>query len=85
MYTSYDCGSRVREDRALSPKFDELKCQGLFLRSSLEFKKTDWVGDSNSTMHGVTVNGTGVYVTYVRNPDTGSGFYVTRQTNASSL
>ena len=83
--TSYDYGSPIRENRALSDKYDELKRQGLFLRSSPEFYKTDWVGDTDSTMPGVTVNGTGVYVTYLRNPDTGSGFYITRQTNASSL
>lgn len=82
---SYDYGSPIRENRALSDKYDELKRQGLFLRSSPEFYKTDWVGDTDSTMPGVTVNGTGVYVTYLRNPDTGSGFYITRQTNASSL
>ncbi|KZT69507.1 glycoside hydrolase family 35 protein [Daedalea quercina L-15889] len=85
VYTSYDYGSPIRENRALSDKYDELKRQGLFLRSSPEFYKTDWVGDTNTTMPGVTVNGTGVYVTYLRNPDTGSGFFIARQTNASSL
>lgn len=85
LLSSYDYGSPIRENRALSDKYDELKRQGLFLRSSPEFYKTDWVGDTASTIPGVTVNGTGVYVTYLRNPDTGSGFYITRQTNASSL
>ncbi|KAH9831459.1 glycoside hydrolase superfamily [Rhodofomes roseus] len=85
VYTSYDYGSPIRENRALSDKYDELKRQGLFLRSSPEFYKTDWVGDTDTTMPGVTVNGTEVYVTYLRNPDTGSGFFIARQANSSSL
>ncbi|KAH9915075.1 glycoside hydrolase superfamily [Fomitopsis serialis] len=85
VYTSYDYGSPIRENRALSDKYDELKRQGLFLRSSPEFYKTDWVGDTSTTIPDVTVNGTGVYVTYLRNPDTGSGFFIARQDNSSSL
>ncbi|PCH40579.1 glycoside hydrolase family 35 protein [Wolfiporia cocos MD-104 SS10] len=85
VYTSYDYGSSIRENRALSDKYDELKRQGIFLRSSPEFYKTDWVGDTSSTMPGVTVNGSEVYVTWLRNPDSGAGFYIVRQANSSSL
>ena len=49
VYTSYDYGASIRENRALSPKFDELKRQGLFLRSSPEFRKTDWIGNSSDS------------------------------------
>lgn len=82
---SYDYGASIRENRALSDKYDELKRQGLFLRSSPEFYKTDWVGDTSTGMPGVTVNGSEAYVTWLRNPDTGSGFYIARQSNSSSL
>lgn len=82
---SYDYGSSIRESRLLSDKFDELKRQGIFLRSSPGFYKTDWVGDTDTTMPGVTVNGSEAYVTWLRNPDTGAGFYIVRQANSSSL
>ncbi|KAI0930973.1 hypothetical protein AcV7_005008 [Taiwanofungus camphoratus] len=85
VYTSYDYGSSIRESRALGPKFDELKRQGLFLRSSPEFRKTDWVGDTSTGIPGVSVNGSEAYVTLLRNPDSGTGFYIVRQSNSSSF
>ena len=84
MYTSYDYGSSIREDRALSPKFDELKRQGLFLRSSPEFKKTDWVGDSTTTTSGVSSSSTASFFTLLKNPDIGAGFVTVRQTDSTS-
>lgn len=44
---SYDYGSAIKENRELTPKYDELKLQGLFLRSSAEFYKTDVLGNSS--------------------------------------
>ncbi|KAF8523825.1 glycoside hydrolase superfamily [Gautieria morchelliformis] len=82
VYTSYDYGASIRENRALSDKFDELKRQGLFLRSSPEFRKTDWIGDSSTG--GVSVNGSGAFVTFLRNPDSGAGFYIARQNDSTS-
>ncbi|KIP02769.1 glycoside hydrolase family 35 protein [Phlebiopsis gigantea 11061_1 CR5-6] len=84
VYTSYDYGSSIREDRALSPKFDELKRQGLFLRSSPEFKKTDWIGDSTTATSGVTSSSTAAFFTLLKNPDTGAGFVIVRQTDSTS-
>lgn len=79
---SYDYGAAIRENRTLSPKFDELKRQGLFLRSSPEFRKTDWIGDSSTG--GVLVNGTTAFVTFLHNPDSHTGFYIARQKNSTS-
>ncbi|KAI0070921.1 hypothetical protein K474DRAFT_1669569 [Panus rudis PR-1116 ss-1] len=84
VYTSYDYGSAIRESRALSPKFDELKRQGIFLRSSPSFRKTDWIGDSSTGIPGVTVNGSAAFVTLLKNPDTNTGFFITRQSNSTS-
>ena len=88
MYTSYDYGGSIRESRALSPKFTELKFQGLFLRSSPEFRKTDWIGDSSTGIPGVTVESVGsggsAFVTLLRNPDTGAGFVIARQSDSTS-
>lgn len=84
VYTSYDYGASIRENRALSPKFDELKRQGLFLRSSPEFRKTDWIGDSASGTSGVASTSNASFVTLLKNPDTGAGFVIVRQSDSTS-
>ncbi|KAK7688664.1 hypothetical protein QCA50_008202 [Cerrena zonata] len=84
VYTSYDYGGAIRESRTLTSKFDELKRQGLFLRSSPEFLKTDWIGDTNTTIPGVSLNGSEAFITLLRNPDTGTGFVIARQNDSTS-
>ncbi|RPD56740.1 hypothetical protein L226DRAFT_468186 [Lentinus tigrinus ALCF2SS1-7] len=78
VYTSYDYGSSIRETRALTDKYDEVKRQGMFLRSSPQFLKTDWMGNSSLGIPGVTLNGSSAFVTSLRNPDSGTWFHVTR-------
>ncbi|PPQ97472.1 LOW QUALITY PROTEIN: hypothetical protein CVT26_002820, partial [Gymnopilus dilepis] len=82
IYTSYDYGGTIAENRVLTSKFDEMKRQGMSLRSSPEFYKTDWVADTNTGLS-VSTNSAS-YVTELRNPDTGSGFYIVRQANSTS-
>ena len=82
--SSYDYGASIRESRILTTKYDELKRQGLFLRSSPDFKKTDWIGDSNSGIPSVSLNSSAAFVTFLRNPDTGAGFYILRQNDSTS-
>ncbi|KAM5536286.1 hypothetical protein V8D89_010063 [Ganoderma adspersum] len=84
VYTSYDYGAAIRENRALSDKYDELKRQGLFLRSSPEFRKTDWIGDTSTGIPGVTLNGSAAFVTLLKNPDTGAQFFIARQADSTS-
>ncbi|TBU36471.1 glycoside hydrolase superfamily [Dichomitus squalens] len=84
VYTSYDYGAPIRENRLLTDKYDEVKRQGIFLRSSPEFRKTDWIGDSASGIPEVTIDNGLVYGTYLRNPDTGTGFLITRQNDSTS-
>ncbi|PIL34787.1 hypothetical protein GSI_02574 [Ganoderma sinense ZZ0214-1] len=84
VYTSYDYGAAIHETRALTDKYDELKRQGLFLRSSPEFRKTDWIGDTTTGIPGVTLNGSAAFVTLLKNPDTGTQFFVARQANSTS-
>ncbi|KAI0694018.1 glycoside hydrolase superfamily [Cerioporus squamosus] len=71
-YTSYDYGAAIKETRLLWEKYDEMKRQAFFIRSSPEFRKTDWIGDNNT------------FATFLRNPDSGTGFLITRQLNSSS-
>ncbi|KAF7978647.1 hypothetical protein HWV62_45156 [Athelia sp. TMB] len=83
VYTSYDYGSAISENRNLSTtKYAELKRQALFLRSSPAFYKTDYVSDS-STNSGLT-NDSAVFAVWLKNPDQAAGFLVTRQNNSTS-
>ncbi|KAH9919182.1 uncharacterized protein BXZ73DRAFT_105011 [Epithele typhae] len=84
VYTSYDYGSPMRETRLLSKKYDEIKRQGLFIRSSPEFRKTDWVGDSSTGVPELSLSNDAAFVTYLRNPDSGTGFFIVRQDNSTT-
>lgn len=79
---SYDYGSSIEENRALTAKFIELKLQGLFLRTSPELYKTDWIG--NSTAGVVQVSNPDAFVVQLTNPDTNATFYIARQTDSTS-
>ncbi|TFY54520.1 hypothetical protein EVG20_g9672, partial [Dentipellis fragilis] len=82
VYSSYDYGSSIQENRELTPKFAELKLQGLFLRSSPEFYKTDWIG--NSTTGAVNISNPAAFAVLLKNPDTNATFYIVRQTDSTS-
>ncbi|KAJ7058088.1 glycoside hydrolase family 35 protein [Mycena amicta] len=81
VYTSYDYGASITESRSLTTKFDELKLQGIFLRSSPEFYKTNFISDGSS---GFVTSNPAAFGTFLQNPDTNAAFYVLRQTSSSS-
>ncbi|KIJ17952.1 glycoside hydrolase family 35 protein [Paxillus involutus ATCC 200175] len=83
VYTSYDYGSAIAENRELTVKYPELKREGLFLRSSPEFYKTDHIG--NSTGGAVAVTNSSAFVTLLTNPDTSTSFYIVRQNDSTSM
>ncbi|KIY43874.1 glycoside hydrolase family 35 protein [Fistulina hepatica ATCC 64428] len=82
VYTSYDYGAPLTESRQLTAKYDELKRQSMFLRSSPEFYKTDWVSDSLDELD--IASDLAIYSTLLRNPDTDARFYVVRQNDSTS-
>ncbi|KAI0687065.1 glycoside hydrolase superfamily [Earliella scabrosa] len=84
VYTSYDYGAVIRENRQLRYKYDEMKRQNIFIRSSPEFRKTDWVGESSTGIPGVTISNSAAYGTLLHNPDSGTNFLVIRQTDSTS-
>ncbi|KAJ3813869.1 glycoside hydrolase family 35 protein [Lentinula aff. lateritia] len=84
VYTSYDYGSTISENRALTDKHLELKLQGIFLRSSSDFYKTNWVGDSSTGFTAGSVTNPAAFVTLLQNPDSGAGFWVVRQSSSTS-
>ena len=65
----------------MTSKYDELKAQGLFLRSSSNFTKAEWIGNSANGV--VDVSNPDALLVERRNPDSGSGFYIARQRNSS--
>ena len=79
---SYDYGSAIAENRELTDKYPELKRQGLFLRSSPEFYKTDYIGDSTSGTVAVTHDSS--FITLLTNPDTSTSFFIARQNDSTS-
>jgi hypothetical protein len=79
---SYDYGAAIAENRALTGKYAELKRQGLFLRSSPEFYKTDWMGDTSTGA--VTSTSSAAYITHLRNPENNASFYLVRNRDATS-
>ncbi len=71
-----------------------MKRQALFLRSSPQFRKTDWIGDTlagPTAITGVTIaspagsDAHSTFATYLRNPDSGTGFLIARHANSSAL
>ncbi|KAF8158030.1 glycoside hydrolase family 35 protein [Crassisporium funariophilum] len=82
VYTSYDYGATITESRELTTKFDELKRQSLFLRSSPEFYKTDWIADASTGLQ-ISTN-PAAFITLLKNPDTGAAFYIARQASSTS-
>lgn len=79
---SYDYGAPIAENRDLTTKFAELKRQGLFLRSSPEFYKTDYIG--NTSTGAVTTDSAAVFGVLLKNPDTNASFYIVRQNDSTS-
>ncbi|KAI0629927.1 glycoside hydrolase superfamily [Trametes polyzona] len=88
-YTSYDYAGAIKETRFLWEKYDEMKRQGIFVRSSPSFRKTDWIGNTNRSMGIPVVDILGkdadrAFATLLRNPDTGTGFTVVRNLDGTS-
>ncbi|KAI0326223.1 hypothetical protein GY45DRAFT_1382198 [Cubamyces sp. BRFM 1775] len=92
-YMSYDYAGAIKETRVLWEKYDEMKRQAMFIRSSPSFRKTDWIGNTNQSdpqtlYNGVSLSGKDgnkTFATYLRNPDTGTGFVIARQLNGTSI
>ncbi|KAJ3972272.1 glycoside hydrolase family 35 protein [Lentinula raphanica] len=85
VYTSYDYGSTISENRGLTDKHMELKLQGIFLRSTPDFYKTNWIGDSSTAgFTAGSVTNSAAFVTFLQNPDSGAGFWIVRQSDSTS-
>ncbi|KAL1748893.1 glycoside hydrolase family 35 protein [Schizophyllum fasciatum] len=82
VYTSYDYGAPIAENRMLTSKYDELKRQAMFLRSTPDFYKTDWVADSSTGL--AVTSKAAVYATLLENPDSHARYYVVRHNDSTT-
>jgi hypothetical protein len=76
VYTSYDYGSAIRESRVLSPKYHEMKLQGLFYQASPTLLTTSILASGSGTAFADT---NAVFVTNLGTPGSTSNYYVVRQ------
>ncbi|KAG8731854.1 hypothetical protein FRC10_001402, partial [Ceratobasidium sp. 414] len=74
VYTSYDYGAAISEDRALTPKFAEIKLQSLFLHASPNYHRAGRIGTGTSYSNSTRVFTTNLATT------SGQSFYIVRQT-----
>ncbi|TDL19485.1 glycoside hydrolase family 35 protein [Rickenella mellea] len=82
VYTSYDYGAPIREDRTLSTKYTEIKLQANFLHATQAYLTANIMGSSSDGQTYATNNQ--VWTTNLRNSDQ-TNFYVARQTSATNL
>ena len=80
VYTSYDYSAPLRETREVLDKFKQTKLLGLFVRVSQELLET--VMESNGT--GNAVSNSSIWTWVLRNPQTGTGFYLVQQNTSAS-
>ncbi|KAF8645087.1 hypothetical protein AX16_008145 [Volvariella volvacea WC 439] len=78
VYSSYDYGGGINENRVATPKMNEMRLQGLFLRVSRDLLGSNLLGNgTNYTTSQL------IYTAELRHPSTGAAFYFMRH-NAST-
>ena len=77
VYTSYDYGAAITEARQLTPKYDEFKRQGYFLRALKPLTKTD-------PAPGPATDNPALRTSARVNPDTGTQFVLLRHTDRAA-
>ncbi|KAG7096341.1 hypothetical protein E1B28_003785 [Marasmius oreades] len=75
IYSSYDYGAAISEDRLLTPKFHEIKLQSLFLHASPDYLLVGRIGNATA-LH---TNSSDTYTTHLHSPKTKANFYFVRQ------
>ncbi|CAE6536961.1 unnamed protein product [Rhizoctonia solani] len=74
VYTSYDWGAAISEDRSLTPKFHETKLHGLFLHATPHYHLAGRVSTGSEL-----VSNSKIFVTHLATAE-GQRFYIARQT-----
>ncbi|KAK0444118.1 glycoside hydrolase family 35 protein [Armillaria borealis] len=79
IYSSYDYGAAIREDRTLTPKIDELKLQSYFLHASPDYLLAGRIGNGTVGSGTAYSESTDVYTTHLHSPSSGANLYFVRQ------
>ncbi|OBZ69864.1 putative beta-galactosidase A [Grifola frondosa] len=79
VYSSYDYGGGINENRVAGPKMNEMRLQGLFLRVSRDLLAADLLAN------GTNYTTSSLIHTYeLRNSETSAAFYVVRHDDSTS-
>ncbi|KAF8323218.1 glycoside hydrolase family 35 protein [Clavulina sp. PMI_390] len=84
VYSSYDYGAPIREDRTLTTKYNEIKLQSHFLASSPAFLTAVRIGNGTVGSGTAYSSSNQIYTTNLRDPSTNTNFYIVRQTTNSN-
>ncbi|EGO22566.1 glycoside hydrolase family 35 protein [Serpula lacrymans var. lacrymans S7.9] len=74
VYTSYDYGAGINENRVAGPKMNEMRLQGLFLRVSRDLLSSTLIANGTNF-----TSSSSVHTAELRNLDSGAAFYIIRQ------
>ncbi|KAG8777856.1 hypothetical protein FRC15_011091 [Serendipita sp. 397] len=85
IYSSYDYGAALREDRTITPKLGEIKLQSFFLHASPAYMTADRVGDGSQATGTAYSDSSEVYTTVWHDSKSGTNFYVVRQTSNAKI
>ncbi|KAF8320898.1 glycoside hydrolase family 35 protein [Clavulina sp. PMI_390] len=80
VYTSYDYGSPIREDRSLTTKYNEMKLQAHFVQSSPALLTVVAIGNGTVGSGTAYSNSSQIFTRNLRDPSTNTNFYFVRQT-----
>ncbi|KAJ8074302.1 hypothetical protein PM082_012613 [Marasmius tenuissimus] len=75
IYSSYDYGAAISEDRLLTPKYHEIKLQAYFLHASPSYMLAGRLGNAT----GLHTDSSEAYVTHLHSPGDETNFYFVRQ------
>ncbi|KAF9258036.1 glycoside hydrolase family 35 protein [Marasmius fiardii PR-910] len=75
IYSSYDYGAAISEDRLLTLKLHEIKLQSLFLHASPDYLLVGRIGNAT----GLHTDSSDTYTTHLHSPQTKANFYFVRQ------
>ncbi|KAJ7036014.1 glycoside hydrolase family 35 protein [Mycena alexandri] len=79
IYSSYDYGAAIAEDRTPTPKLDEIKLQAYFLHASPDYLLVGRVGNGTVGLGTAYSTSTDIYTTNLESPASRANFYFVRQ------
>ncbi|PFH45542.1 glycoside hydrolase family 35 protein [Amanita thiersii Skay4041] len=79
IYSSYDYGAAIREDRTPTPKYDELKLQAYFLHASPDYLLVQRIGNGTVGSGTAYSDSPDIYTTHLHTAQSGVNFYFVRQ------